>query len=90
MGDAVGSWSDVSVEDAGLGSAAGEPERIFDRFVQGEAGDRRRFGGVGIGLFIVRRLADAQHAEVTASSRPSGGTILRLRLRAAAGPGLGT
>ena len=49
--------------------------------VQGEAGDRRRFGGVGIGLFIVRRLAQAQHGEVTASSRPAGGTAMCLRLR---------
>ncbi|HXZ77453.1 MAG TPA: ATP-binding protein, partial [Streptosporangiaceae bacterium] len=51
---------------------------------------RRRFGGVGIGLFIVRRLAEAQHAEVTASSGPSGGTTMRLRLRPAEGPGLRT
>jgi signal transduction histidine kinase len=83
-------WIDVTVEDEGIGIAAGDHERIFDRFVQGETGDRRRFGGVGIGLFIVRRLAGAQHAEVTASSRPSGGTIMRLRLRPAEGPGLRT
>ncbi|HYA53917.1 MAG TPA: ATP-binding protein, partial [Streptosporangiaceae bacterium] len=61
---------------------------IFDRFYQGETGDRRRFGGVGIGLFIVRRLAEAQHAEVTASSRPSGGTAMLLRLRPADGQDL--
>src|SRR6201995_3126522 len=50
---------EVDVEDEGIGIAAGDHERIFDRFVQGETGDRRRFGGVGIGLFIVRRLAVA-------------------------------
>ena len=60
------------MEDEGIGIADGDHERIFDRFFQGEAGDRRRFGGVGIGLFIVRRLAEAQHGEVTASSRPAG------------------
>jgi PAS domain S-box-containing protein len=79
-------WIEVTVEDEGIGIAAGDGERIFDRFVQGETGDRRRFGGVGIGLFIVRRLAVAQQAEVTAGSRPSGGTIMRLRLRSAGGP----
>ncbi len=78
-------WIEVTVEDEGIGIAAGDGERIFDRFVQGETGDRRRFGGVGIGLFIVRRLAVAQQAEVTAGSRPSGGTIMRLRLRSAGG-----
>jgi PAS domain S-box-containing protein len=85
-----GGWIDVTVEDEGIGIADGDHERIFGRFVQGETGDRRRFGGVGIGLFIVRRLAEAQHAEVTASPRPSGGTVMRLRLRPAAGAELGT
>jgi PAS domain S-box-containing protein len=85
-------WIEVTVEDEGIGITAADHERIFDRFVQGETGDRRRFGGVGIGLFIVRRLALAQHGEVTARSRPSGGTSMRLRLRpasaaSAAGPG---
>src|SRR6516165_4944180 len=82
-----GGWIDVTVEDEGIGIAEGDHERIFGRFVQGETGDRRRFGGVGIGLFIVRRLAVAQHAEVTASSRAAGGTIMRLRLRPADGRG---
>jgi signal transduction histidine kinase len=80
-----GEWIEVTVADEGIGIADGDHERIFDRFFQGETGDRRRFGGVGIGLFIVRRLAEAQHGEVTASSRPSGGTIMSLRLRPAAG-----
>ena len=80
-----GDWIEVTVEDEGIGIADGDHERIFDRFFQGEAGDRRRFGGVGIGLFICRRLAEAQHGEVTAGSRPSGGTVMSLRLRPAAG-----
>jgi PAS domain S-box-containing protein len=76
----AGAWIEVTVEDEGIGIADGDRERIFDRFFQGEAGDRRRFGGVGIGLFIVRRLAEAQHGEVTASPRQGGGTAMRLRL----------
>jgi PAS domain S-box-containing protein len=79
--EVAGGWIEVTVEDEGIGIADGDHERIFDRFFQGEAGDRRRFGGVGIGLFIVRRLAQAQHGEVTASSRPAGGTAMCLRLR---------
>ena len=82
---AGGGWIEVAVEDEGIGITDGDHERIFDRFYQGETGDRRRFGGVGIGLFIVRRLAEAQHGEVAASSRPSGGTVMSLRLRPAAG-----
>src|SRR5262249_8124572 len=72
-GDA-GGWIDVTVEDQGVGIAAGDHERIFDRFFQGEAGDRRRFGGVGLGLFLVRRLAEAHHGALTAPSPPHRGT----------------
>jgi signal transduction histidine kinase len=80
----AGAWIEVSVEDEGIGIAPGDHERIFERFVQGETGDRRRFGGIGLGLYIVRQLARAQGGEVTASSRPGGGTCMRLQLRPAA------
>jgi signal transduction histidine kinase len=73
----------VTVSDEGVGIAPGDHERIFERFVQGDAGDRRRFGGIGLGLYIVKRLAEAQHGDVSAHSRPGGGTTMRLVLRAA-------
>jgi signal transduction histidine kinase len=72
---------EVTVEDRGIGIADGDHERIFERFFQGEAGDRRRFGGIGIGLYIVRRLAVAQGGEVDARSREAGGTTMRLILQ---------
>jgi GAF domain-containing protein/anti-sigma regulatory factor (Ser/Thr protein kinase) len=81
----AGERVNVEVEDDGIGIASGDRERIFERFVQGETGDRRRFGGVGIGLYIVRRLAAAQDGTVVAESRPGGGTVMRLSLRRADG-----
>jgi signal transduction histidine kinase len=82
----AGEWIEVTVEDEGIGIAPGDHERIFERFVQGEAGDRRRFGGIGLGLYIVRQLARAQGGDVVASSRPGGGTRMRLRLRRCGDP----
>jgi PAS domain S-box-containing protein len=76
-------WIEVTVDDEGIGIAPGDHERIFERFVQGEAGDRRRFGGIGLGLYIVRQLARAQGGEVAAASRPAGGTRMLLQLRSA-------
>jgi len=70
----------VTVLDEGIGIAAADLERVFDRFVQGDAGDRRRFGGIGLGLYIVRQLARAQGGEVTAARRPDGGTAMTLTL----------
>jgi PAS domain S-box-containing protein len=78
----------VTVEDEGVGIAPGDHERIFERFVQGEAGDRRRFGGVGLGLYIVKKLAVAQHGDISAHSRPGGGTSMRLALPRAAVEGV--
>ncbi|MDR0346176.1 MAG: PAS domain S-box protein [Nocardiopsaceae bacterium] len=79
----AGDWIEVTVDDEGIGIAPGEHERVFERFVQGDTGDRRRFGGIGLGLYIVRQLARAQGGEVSASSRDGGGTRMLLRLRQA-------
>ncbi|MFC4530991.1 PAS domain-containing sensor histidine kinase [Sphaerisporangium dianthi] len=70
----------LAVEDEGVGIAPEDRERVFDRFVQADSGDRRRFGGVGLGLYIARSLARAQGGEVTAHPRPDGGTRMRFVL----------
>ncbi|WP_336212504.1 PAS domain S-box protein [Nonomuraea sp. LPB2021202275-12-8] len=71
----------VVVDDEGVGIARPDRERVFERFVQVDSGDRRRFGGVGLGLYIVRSLARAQGGDVSAHPRPGGGTRMRLVLR---------
>ena len=73
----------VEVADQGIGITPEDRERVFERFVQGEAGDRRRFGGIGLGLYIVRQLVRAQGGEIAADSPPGGGTVIRLKLRRA-------
>jgi PAS domain S-box-containing protein len=76
----------VAVCDEGIGVRPEDRERVFERFVQGEAGDRRRFGGIGLGLYIVRQLARAQDGDVAAEGRDGGGTTMRLQLRRAGCP----
>jgi two-component system, NtrC family, sensor histidine kinase KinB len=78
-GDAI----EVIIQDEGIGIEPEDRERVFERFVQGEAGDRRRFGGIGLGLYIVRQLAEAQDGDIAAEGRDGPGTAIRLRLRAA-------
>jgi signal transduction histidine kinase len=82
----AGASVEVTVADRGIGIRPEDRDRVFDRFVQGEAGDRRRFGGIGLGLYIVRQLARAQDGEISAEGREGGGSTLRLRLRCAADP----
>ncbi len=81
---AAGDRIEIAVEDEGIGIRPEDRERVFERFVQAEAGDRRRFGGIGLGLYIVRQLAKAQDGEIAADDGPHGGTTMRLTLRCAA------
>jgi PAS domain S-box-containing protein len=82
-GDAGCGELEVTIRDEGIGIDPADLERVFERFVQAETGDRRRFGGIGLGLYIVRQLARAQGGEVTAHPGEGRGTVMRLTLRRA-------
>ncbi|TDQ52310.1 PAS domain S-box-containing protein [Actinorugispora endophytica] len=71
----------VTVADEGVGIDSVDTKRIFERFVQGESGDRRRFGGFGLGLYIVQRLAEAQNGHVSAHPNQPHGTRMRFTLQ---------
>lgn len=51
-----GDGIEISVEDTGIGIAPAELERIFDEFHQVDGSSSRDYGGVGLGLSLVRRL----------------------------------
>jgi signal transduction histidine kinase len=75
------------VADRGIGVAPEHVDAVFDRFWQAEQGDQRRFGGVGLGLYIIRRLLDRQGGWVALRPREGGGTVVEVRLpRVAADP----
>src|SRR5918996_10128 len=60
------------VRDAGSGIPPEDHERIFQRFAR--TGDGRRgSGGAGLGLSIVRAIAEAHHGTVEIESRPGSG-----------------
>jgi len=54
---------------------------VFERFRQADAGSRRRYGGLGLGLAIVRHIVELHGGSVTASSDGEGsGSTFRVRL----------
>jgi signal transduction histidine kinase len=58
----------VSVVDEGIGMPAEKHQRIFERFYQIDGSSRRRFGGTGIGLAIVKRIIDAHEGKIWVES----------------------
>jgi signal transduction histidine kinase len=58
----------VSVEDSGIGIAAGQLSRVFEMFVRLESARKAVEDGSGIGLAVVRDLVETHGGTVTASS----------------------
>ncbi len=62
----------VEVTDTGIGLTPEEIEQVFEAFAQGEharPGGSHRFGGLGLGLAISRRLVELHGGTITAESR---------------------
>lgn len=76
--------AELTVTDSGIGI---DPEiigHIFDRFIQAENTEKRRHGGLGLGLSIAKQLVEAHGGSLTAESEgPSKGSRFTVRLRLA-------
>ncbi|MFZ2960394.1 MAG: ATP-binding protein [Candidatus Ozemobacteraceae bacterium] len=66
--------------DTGPGIPEAELEKVFEPFYQVSQGNTRRFGGVGLGLTIVKRLAEVLGGTLTLQSRLNEGTRITLFL----------
>ncbi|MEZ4768592.1 MAG: ATP-binding protein [Caldilineales bacterium] len=70
--DASGADAIVSVSDQGIGVSAEKLPQLFERFYQADAGVTRRFGGMGLGLALVREIVIAHRGRVWAESPGEG------------------
>jgi two-component system OmpR family sensor kinase len=78
--DLGGGWVCFAVEDDGRGIDPQERERVFDRFHRTDAARDRASGGAGLGLAIVRAIAQAHGGRVVATTGRAGGARIELRL----------
>ena len=68
----------IHVSDTGAGIPEEEQAKVFQRFYRGEA--HREEEGVGIGLYLVRQIAQGQGGYVKVSARPGAGSTFSLYL----------
>jgi signal transduction histidine kinase len=68
----------VSVSDRGIGVEPEDAARIFRRFER--AVPARHYGGLGLGLYIARQIAEAHGGQISVAGRPGGGSIFTVTL----------
>ena len=68
----------ISIRDAGVGIKPEDVDRVFETFAQAEQGADRRFGGMGLGLAIARKIARLHGGDVTLDGASGIGTEANL------------
>jgi two-component system, OmpR family, sensor kinase len=74
----------ISVRDDGEGIAPEQQERVFEEFVQLQAGSTRGYDGAGLGLPISRSLVEAMGGTIQLESHSGGGATFTVWLPAIA------
>ncbi|RQW63573.1 ATP-binding protein [Vibrio viridaestus] len=70
----------VRVKDTGIGIDKDRIDRLYSPFFQVENGNKRQFGGTGLGLTITKRLVDLMHGKISLTSNPGVGTEFELTI----------
>jgi CheY-like chemotaxis protein/anti-sigma regulatory factor (Ser/Thr protein kinase) len=73
-------WVCLSVRDTGIGIEEGKLAHLFDGFYQADGSTTRRYGGIGLGLTVTKRVIDAHRGQIGAESQPGQGSLFTMRL----------
>jgi PAS domain S-box-containing protein len=73
-----GEMAHLDVTDEGIGVAAGDSGRIFDKFER--AVPSAHYGGLGLGLYISRQIVEAHGGWIDVDSSPGAGSTFRIAL----------
>ena len=70
----------VSVRDCGPGLTPKDLTHVFDKFYRVDSSDAQTAYGYGLGLYVCRRLVEAQNGRIWAENHPDGGAIFSVAL----------
>ena len=71
----------IEVADRGPGIRPDDVDRIFEKFGRGREQQGRRDGGMGLGLYLSRRIVRAHNSELSLDTKPGKGSVFRFDLR---------
>ncbi len=75
-----GKWLRLEVRDSGVGIAPADLPNIFSRFWQADTSSQRKYQGMGIGLSLVKEIAEAHGGSVAVESERGKGTTMSVLL----------
>jgi len=75
-----GNWLLITITDTGIGISPNKLENIFNYFTQADASNSRNFGGVGLGLYICKRLVNLMAGDIWVKSQEGVGSAFGFRI----------
>lgn len=70
----------ITVSDTGIGISKNIINNLFERFYQGDASTKRKYGGTGLGLHICKLIIDAHNGKIWVESEEGVGTTIHVTL----------
>jgi two-component system phosphate regulon sensor histidine kinase PhoR len=64
----------------GIGISRNDQKHVFDKFYRASSGNIHKYKGLGLGLYYVRKIAEAHEGDVTLSSKPGKGSIFTVTI----------